>query len=276
MTRLFDTSLGQVEQFHRTLAEAGFTAEKVAEINRNPELARQWVASLDKSYQTSPIHPTDWYTTPTNQVAKMFSLIHSHPGWGFTTADIPVVPDDFVPATPTEVLLLVAELPKKGRLGSIQHTFDEAWSLIQVPANHQPNWRWPDLESDAKHLRLVSGRQSKPGLHWIGFDPFANWEPQDGRRVKDLWQHEDIAATLAASEALWAAVMFPDLVTGMDGKKIPFWDLGGYQFNWDGADEPWAHCPSLARWAGDHQVRLHAPWADYLRVDLAAPSVREL
>ncbi len=244
-----------------------------------PESVRRALQDIITGKFAPPVvssHPTGWYITPTDQVARMADLIHSHPGWGFTTADIPVVPDDFAPATSTEVLLLVAELPKKGKLGSVQRTFDEAWSLIQTPADHQPNWRWPDLRSDAKHLRLVPGKQPKPGLRWVGFDPFANWEPQNGRRVKDLWQHEDIAATLAASEALWAAVMFPDLVADMDGQKIPHFDLAGYQFNWDGADEAWTHCPCLHRWAGGRQVELHAHWADFLNVDWAAPSVREL
>ncbi len=214
-----------------------------------------------------------WYTEPAYQVTHVADLLVENPQWGFTKADIPPIPQGIV-LQGNEVLMLSIYLPKKGKVGGIQRTFDELWGAAKAPDGFT-KYRWPELKSDAKHLRLVEGRTHQPGIRWVVIDLMTNWEPERGRKVETLWA-QDNHAKLAASEVLMAAILFPDWVAATDGAKIPHADMAGYQFNWDDVKEAWARCPYLRRWADARQLRLDACWADRVHRSWSAPSFRDL
>jgi hypothetical protein len=227
---------------------------------------------LDKIYPGHNTQNPTWYVSPEEQIARNAVLFLQHPQWGFSVDDIPPIPAGFVPQTKTEVLMLAIYLPKKGKIAGVQRTFDELYGCLEAPVGFE-KWRWPDLKSDAEHLRLLDGRKHRPGIRWVAFDPFANWNPRSGRKVEDLWA--TCGKSLAASEGFDALRLFPAL-REMDGKNFPHFDLAGYQVTWDGARKAWADCPYVCRLVDDRQMKLSASWADGVYRIFSAPTVREL
>jgi hypothetical protein len=222
--------------------------------------------------------PTTWCTSPEEQIQKVLELLEQHPDWGFTAEDVPL----YVPAgsfaTRTEVDLLAIYLPKKGKIGGVQRTFDELYGCIQAPTGFT-KYSWPEFKSDAEHLRLLDGRKHRPGIRWVAFDPFANWiwGLPNGHKVEDLWATGANAGNnFAASEVLNALLLCPDLLDRMDGQNFPYFDLAGYQYNWGLAEKAWSCSPSFGRWDGGLRVELNINRIRDTRVCYSAPTVREL
>lgn len=207
-----------------------------------------------------------WYVSPEQQLARV-NRISAEWNWGFTDADFPSVPENFTPSTATEVLLLSVYLPKSGRIGGLQRTFDDLWRAINPPEDYTKH-RWDGLESDSKHLRPSSGTW-KPGVRWVAFDPNAyhKLSPE-----KSLEQATASGQTLAGTEVLMAALLFPDWGKGFDGTFSPYPNMSGLQFFYDGS---WSRVPYLNRWDSDRQFLLSTDWADGARGRWASPVVRE-
>lgn len=205
----------------------------------------------------------NWYNTPENQL-KLAKKLNKERKWGFK--DFPEIPN-FTPQTDTEVLLLSICLPSKGNKSGIARTFDELWDAIEAPQDWT-KYRWDELTSDK--IRLVNNRKHTPGLKWVAIDMFANWDKENGRKVEDLWEEPN---NLAASEALSALLLFPEFTNNVDGAKIPYIDLAGYQYKYNAS---WSDCPYFSRWVDVRQLGLYAGWADDRNRDYSAPRVREL
>lgn len=203
------------------------------------------------------------FNSPEDQLKKAKAL-NKERKWGLKASDFPKVPD-FKPETDTEVLVLSINLPEKDGKSGVARTFDELWDAIDIDGHTK--WRWDSLYSD--NIRLFN-REHTPGLRWVAYDPNFYWDKEKGRSPESLWNDKE---SVAASEALSAVLLNPDYVAQLDGYKVPYIDLAGYQFKYD---NEWSDCPCLDRWVDGRRLGLSANWAGAAGPGWAAPRVREI
>jgi hypothetical protein len=176
---------------------------------------------------------------------------------------------DFVPSSPTTILLPGATYSENvGRdfelhVEVIQHQFQQSGRGF---------YRDEELKSTSRFLRLAPGiGRRAPGIYWYEFDPFAHWDCQGYHRVSDLWAAKVL--NLAASVNLDGIMTLPDWVPSMDGMKVPYINLAGYQFH---SFTDWSYVPFVRRWPVDNQLGLYVRTASALNQRWASPSAREL
>ncbi|OGY55654.1 MAG: hypothetical protein A2912_05610 [Candidatus Buchananbacteria bacterium RIFCSPLOWO2_01_FULL_40_23b] len=178
--------------------------------------------------------------------------------WGFTEADFealgppPAWPDGYLCAVVLDV-----------SLDTVSRTFEEGWYFTKAV---QPGeWRWPEVKSDENHLKLLDGIIHQRGLHWRVVDFAANWDKKDG-----IAPTVHTPKTSLSSAILWAASCFPRWIQAMDGVKVPFVWLPGYQLSISGS-QPWSYVPDLCWHYGCRQVRLSADDASIRHYHRAVP-----
>jgi hypothetical protein len=187
--------------------------------------------------------PPAWWPGYDRQMARARQL------WG--DIQLPEPPANFVPQTKTEVPLLHVPQP-----------FDELWNVVPAPAGYT-TWRWPELKSDKRNLRLAPNVPNCSEPVWLAFDP----EHGRGERPDKFWGQPN----LAASEVFSALIQFPDWpLSWFNGASAP--NLAGYQFKYDGS---WSVVPCVSRWGSSRRLKLSADWAVSAVSRWASPSVRE-
>ncbi len=217
--------------------------------------------------RTTPL----WYTSVEAQIEMVSAFLELHGGQeGFTTTDIPAVPD-FTARTTTEVLLLAVYLPDKGRIKGFRRTFDAWWDFLVPPIGLTKD-RSNHVNSDSKHLRLLPTVKYVPGIRWVAFDPYTykRTSPNDA-----LSQAAIVGETLAHTEVLMAAAQFPEWASTWNIGKSPFPNMSTLQLCVDSA---WSHVPCLDRWGGYKPLRrllLRPIDAGSLRATSSSPVVRE-
>ncbi len=214
-----------------------------------------------------------WYVSPAEQLANVRRW-NEERSWGFSDSDFPNDIPDFMPSQPLEVLVLSVYLPDQGngrnQVPGYIRTADELWQIVR---SRQPNWwQWDALHLDAEHLRLLPGTEDShtPGIRWALLDLGAHWNAKDGVRPRDVR-----GADSAHAEILAAAAHFPDWVQAMDGEKVPYVWLPGYQVTIPGYDA-WTNVPILYWYRRHRKVGLGASWDDDHYWYYALPVRREL
>lgn len=212
-----------------------------------------------------------WFVSPAEQLANVRRW-NEERGWGFADSDFPVVIPDFTPSQTLEVLVLAVYLPDEGKgrkqVPGYVRTANELW---QIAREGQPNWwQWDELKLDADHLRLLDGVTHTPGIRWVALDLGAHWNAKDGVRPRDVRGENS-----AHAEILAAAAHFPQWVQAMDGEKVPYAWLPGYQVTIPG-DEAWTDVPILDWDRISRGAYLSADWDVDRDWRYAVPVVREL
>lgn len=191
-------------------------------------------------------------------------------GWGFKpdafTAleqSVPVPSELRLTATTIEICL-----PKGNGMNPVQRTFEELWRITAM--RQDCHYRWDELRSDRKHLKLLDGIEHEPGIKWVSDDMDANWEKSVGMypqavRGPRVSPHASI---------LSAAALHPGWIRSMDGVNIPYVWIAGYMVTLDG-DSAWSLVPVLFFNRDYRKVRLYADSAHDRHRDCAVPSRRE-
>lgn len=252
----------------RGIKQLRFIEDRFLNGTLDPVAVRRPLQDIIEDKSTPLVTTPSWYSSVDAQIERVSAFLELHGGQeGFRSSDIPAVPN-FTPRTKTEVLLLTVMLPDKGRVKGVRRTFD-AWRDFIVPPAGLIKWRWEELKSDSKHLRLASGIDHKPGIRWVAFDP----NTHQGKSPKQALQHVIThGTTLANAEVLMAAALFPEWVLSWNGGDSPYPNMSGYKFNWDTA---WSGVLCLDRWDGARRLRLRGLWAGHRNGNWSSPSVRE-
>ncbi len=264
MTRLHDVTIGKFDQFKRVLAEADFDGELVDAVLKQPRLAGGMVGWLREQLNPPVPDLSELFVSLEVQLANVRNW-NAMRGWGFTDADF-----DAIDVTPVEHSGLVVDviavyLPDQGKTSGIQRTFEELWDIA---SSVQPSkWRYESLKSDKKHLRLLDGIEHTPGIRRVTLDLGANWDRQNGICPIDVRGKDSVHA-----EALAAAAHFPDWIQAMDGERVPYVWMPGYQVTIPG-NGAWRYVPSLHWYSGRRGVGLSAGWGDSRRCRWACPVV---
>ena len=264
MTRLHDVTVGKFDQFKRVLAEADLDGELVDAVLRQPKLADGMVGWLREQLNPPAPDLSELFVSLEDQIANVRRW-NTERNWGFTDADF-----DAVDLSPSEHSGLVVDviavyLPDQGKTSGIPRTFEELWDIA---SSIQPGkWRYESLKSDKKHLRLLDGIEHTPGIRRVTIDLGANWDTQDGIRPMDVRGKDSVHA-----EALAAAAHFPNWVQAMDGERVPYVWMPGYQVTIPGY-EAWRCLPYLDWDSVGREVELYADWDVFRDCRWACPVV---
>ena len=261
MTTVADETLGKLARQQNDLFR------RVREGSLDPERVFAGVQAIIEGNfpETIPVSRA-WYVSPEQQLEKVRQL-NSEYKWGFEESDFPSEIPEFTPRTSTEWLLLVVYLPDKGKVKGLQRTFNAWWDVMTAPDGFD-KVRWEKLDSDPKHLRLVSGTEHQPGIRWVVIDPNANPGLSPEAALKSVTE----VTSLAGVEVLALAALCPGWVTSWNGKGSPFPNMSGLQFYYNSA---WSLVPCIRRWVDYRMLKLDAYWAGDASSGWASPAVRK-
>ncbi len=180
------------------------------------------------------------FVSPTDQLSIVRAL-NDERGWQFTASDFQELGNP--PAWPSQWLCAVV---LDVSLDTVMQTVEEAWQVITEI--YPRCWRWKNMRSDPKHLRLLPGISHHRGLQWRVVNNAANWDTLHGINPADVRNPR----SSPHSAILWEAVFFSRLTQAMDGVTIPHLWIPGYQVTVPGAEQPWLWMPAI-RWFGDNR-----------------------
>ena len=273
MASLHSVSVGEDTEVKGRLARAGFTAEIIREVNTadDNELAKIMYEALMRHPRFTLVH--GFFTKPEQQLVRVREW-NKQFGWGISDAAFSEA-ERSIPNWPEEKLVAVVLVPyladKKREdetiMSGVERTFHELWA--RAKSEQDANWRWDGYDkADSDRLRLLKGVEHKVSLRWevIDLGCQRNKKPCDVRSAKS----SPNAGILAA------AALHPQWVKSMDGDKVPYVWLPGYEVQVPG-ERPWAGVPYLFFDRGDREIELRCHWSgDYCFSGWAVPSfVRE-
>jgi hypothetical protein len=268
MASLSTATDGQITEFKGRLARAGFSAEIIREVNTGDgnELAEVMFEALMRHPRFTLVHGL--FTTTGKQIARVREW-NKEFGWGisdeaFAEAEKPV------PAWPEEKLVAVVLVPYLADKANedetvttgLERTFHELW--MRAKAEQDANWRWDGYDkAGSDRLRLHKGIEHKVGLRWevIDLGCNRNKKPMDVRSSKSS-PHAGILA---------AAALHPNWVKSMDGDKVPYVWIPGYEVQVPG-ERPWASVPHLYFDRDNRRIQLDYSWCVYCSSYWAVPS----
>jgi hypothetical protein len=188
--------------------------------------------------------------------------------WGLDASDFHSV--DLTPRAgnnPLVVDLIAVYLRDSAEMDDVQRTCHELWTVAAAQQPHSWSWDWYSdrWEQRRKPVRLIAGLVHRPGIRRVTVDLAAHFEP--GRYVRPSALR---SLDSAHAEILAAAAHFPRWIRAMDGKKIPYIWLSGYELLIRGRPAPW-RLPALS-WSNFRRtVSLTAGWANHSYSGWASP-----
>jgi hypothetical protein len=200
--------------------------------------------------------------------------------WGFGPDDFESVdlwPERHHDPLVTDVIAVY--LPGNDALDGVRRTCDELWNVV---ADQHPNaWCWDEKCWDKnligiKQVRLLYGIVHRPGIRRVTIDLGAHWDLVHPTRSIDVRSKES-----AHAEVLAVAAHCPTWLRAMDGVRVPYALLSGYQVTLV-EQESWRRLPCLSWNESRETVSLTAHWADIYGprwsspVCLSGASVRDL
>ena len=153
--------------------------------------------------------------------------------WGFRAEDLHAI--DLTPrvhADPLVVDLIAVYLDTEyrgddeGEMDGVRRTCHEMWNIATERQLNTWCWDWirDSYESRPKPVRLLAGLEHWPGVRRVTVDLGAHWDP--GRHIRPRGIR---GRNSAHAEILAAAAHFPRWARAMDGVRVPFVWLSGYQ-----------------------------------------------
>ena len=251
----------------RILGGAGGTVDD-ADWLRSPGNASDVIAFIRDRRGHSTSRPgTNPFALSVDELLSRLRQADIAQGWGITEDEFTQL-RDHAPALP------------KGRRAflSFRIRFDAGQKGVEQTANAHIKeilrvhgkknvWRWDNLRTDEKHLRLLVGNKThKPVVEWCVID-------LDTHRKRDSITSVRGSKSLA-DEGLVLAWLVPDRVRSIDYKEWCAWFCAGYESNVPGdGDGPWRRVPCVHRYLYDGSVGLGAGWRSAASSGCSVPSV---
>jgi hypothetical protein len=250
MTHLNTLTFDENARFLRRLSHAGFSTDTIREVIRHQDLAKAMLDAVLR--QTSHLLVHDLFTPPKQQIEAIARWNHAF-GWGLpdraflkVKCAIPNWPKDQLTA-----LVLVPYLTDKkdhngNAVSGIERTFHELWKCAK--SRQDAGWRYEGLcETNPGYLYLLKGARHRPGLRWeiIDLESHRNKRPCSARSAISS-PHAGILA---------AAALHPTWIKSMDGGKVPYVWIPGYEIRSRGLRSK-IEIPGLSYAAAERKIRL--------------------
>lgn len=251
MASLSTATVGEMTEFNGRLSRAGLTAELVRNVNNDDGAAGAMIQALTEHMRiAAEAKVKNPFELPIEEKIAALRLAIKEEGWKLGEEEI-------------QRLLTNVPVYKRGRhiflsfkirFGTgqegVEFTFEaHAKRFTRV---HKKNWRWPELRSGEKHLRLLADNEThKPTIEWCVVDLEANRERSSITDVR--------GPNSLADEGIVLGWLFPKRVEAIDHKEWCAWYLGGYELNVpEDDDESWQRVPCVGRGLDDGASELNA------------------
>ena len=145
----------------------------------------------------------------------------------------------------------------------VQHTFDLHERMMKK-AFAPKWWRWPKIETDKKHLRLLAGNDSHEAVFgWVCADMNANRQRDSITAVR--------SGDSLSDELLAFCWQFPRYCKAIDYEESPGLFAAGYELSVEGCED-WSDVPIVTRYlhAGEVYLGAYRRAGDYS--DFSVPS----
>ncbi|MBA2308050.1 MAG: hypothetical protein H0W01_01820 [Pseudonocardiales bacterium] len=198
--------------------------------------------------------------------------------WGFSEADFDAI--DLTESHHSQPLVADVIVPylddiylgdDEDFMDGVRHTCDELWSLAAAQQAYAWcfDWLWAEYDGRRKPVRLLPGIEHRPGIRRVAVDLGAHWRPSRHIRPGQIR-----GVNSAHAEVLAAAAHFPQWAAAMDGKRVPFVWISGYQVTWPPQPESvQSRLLSLAFVRYRHSLSLTVDWAEHSHQGFASPVV---
>jgi hypothetical protein len=213
-----------------------------------------------------------YFNKPADQIARVRKW-NLERGWGISD-EVFAEAKKSIPKWPEEELVAVVLVPyladktneDETVTSGLERTFHELWACAK--AEQEANVRWDGYDkAGPERLRLHNGIEhpatSSGVLRWevINMGSQRNKKPGDVRSAKS----SPLAGILAA------AALHPEWVKSMDGDKVPYAWVPGYEASTLGFD-PWTSVPSLCFDRDYREIGLGYGWSGFCSPEWAVPS----
>lgn len=197
------------------------------------------------------------FCRPEAQIAKWQSWLPLLQEWVGVTARL----EDFydLPPTWTGGPLTATVLTLRGP--SAAEELRMYWTLIKSQFVNVE--KCPDFDFSPNRFRWLSGSEHTESWHfqWQLIDLSANSGEENS--ADDIWKFARSSAWAFPNAGILAAtVLHDEWVRKMNGKKVPYVNLSGYQF-FSGADETWLNIPYLWYRSGESKLDFFAASSSY-------------
>jgi hypothetical protein len=190
--------------------------------------------------------------------------------WGFADYELDMI--DLSPRShidPLVVDLIAVYLGESGGyLDGVRRTCHELWNVAADRQLHAWSWDWlrgDGYEAPPKPVRLLPGIDHRPGVRRVTLDLGAHWVP--GRHIRPR-NVRDVDS--AHAEILAAAAHFPRWARSMDGTRVPYIWLSGYQVTFP-EESTELRLPGLAWVHYRRTLSLTVDWVDHSHTGWASP-----
>lgn len=251
MTSLFEMKVGQQNELWRIFDAAGLSLEQGEAILRQPALAESMIDVVQE--QLAPTSKSFDFFVPLLEQLNNCRRWNDEYSLGFTEADFPGYVPDFTwdPQNPLLVMVAVMYLPDKDGVPGYVRTAQLGWEIIQ--SQHKSHWINSDFKFDSENLRLLADTEARhsPGIRFVKLNLGAHHEPENGRRACDVRGTDSAHAEIL----MGAGLQLPSWIKAMDGQRVPYVDIAGYQFKWPGPRD-FVYVPWLYFFTGLSKVEL--------------------
>lgn len=241
MTSFFHTTTGQINEFHRLLAQK-FGSEDIDRIIKDPSLVAKMYEAICPTWE-----PPVWWSSYESQMKRARQA--------FGNIRLPAPPTRFTPRDGTK------EVP----LLHVPDAFGSLWNKIIPPAGFSKRYLAGGLPVGLIPFIDEASEHKYNGPVWLAFDP------ENGRGLRvDAFQDR---SNLAVSEVLSAMIQFQDWpATWGLGSSSP--NIMVYSPVYNGKTESYAL--RMGMWHVARQLEMTLVRADLPAGDTASPSVQLL
>lgn len=229
-------SQGQCTELVNRLGRFGVDPTKVRTMLGNDDALKWWVKQLGEHPAFKLVHGI-W--RPTADQLGVWQDWNSEFGLGIPEAQFEAAARLPIPEFTSDPSVCVT-LVWYGN-----NTYRTFWMLWKIARAQQKRSYHLEVYENSKNVRLLTGvEQPKRGFRWERINTGCNRDrkPQDVRDPKTS-PHAGIIAS---------AAMHPDWVRAMDGDKVPYVYMAGYEVNDPSDNTPWRRVPGAGFSRGDN------------------------
>ena len=272
MASLHQLTIGEDTEFKRVLATAGFDAETIRKINKNPDIVSVMLTAVRQHPAFRLIHGR---FTP---LADKLEMIKSWPGIKPEDVDAALkaaMENGTIAGYETEVgknpfldiLVTVYRESIPATLVYARERMQEAWG--------EKYYEWTEAYAqnvDDERVKAVPGAKpfipNRIVIEVVDFG--ANWNRKDGLILEDVQKAQ--APQLADFAVIYNAVQSPEWLRQMDGEKVPYALVAALLLSVPGGDS-WRYSPSV--WHRGGKAGLGGDHVGHRFDDRAVPVLRE-
>jgi len=267
----YEISAGQLIEFQRILAEAGFTPREVESIIKEPKLAKKMLQSIRATKPNNFPQFDQFLKDRSYQLAERRRLNRELPK-SLRVSDslfnnVDTTSDHYQMMEDCEILLV--------GLGDFKKTQKSIRELTKLTHGI---WLSSQFQEDENkfclHETAADYFYAKPDFYWLRINFMANWEPKDGRSVDQIWlKSAGTKLNVGSLGDAGFALQDSELRKKQNGEDIPYFDHADIEVKASGDGH--SRSPYSRWYSDDRGVDFYSHDSDFVYGFYSAPALVE-